>query len=184
MEGVNPEVVGQSPRRIAEIAGIRIPEGTRVICAEIKGVGRDYPLSAEKLCPVLAFYTVEDWESGCKKCIELLNYGGVGHTMVIHSHNDRIIREFGLKKPVFRILVNTPSSQGAIGYTTGLAPALTLGCGTWGGSITSDNVTPLHLINRKRIAYHQTDIKAEPPKTKSKYVYTLTEIQKAVETFS
>lgn len=179
--GVNPNVVGKSPKSIAELAGIAIPDGTRIICAELKGVGRDHPLSAEKLCPVLAFYMVEDWEAGCRKCIELLNYGGVGHTMVIHSHNDRVIREFGLKKPVFRILVNTPSSQGAIGYTTGLAPALTLGCGTWGGSITSDNVTPLHLINRKRIAYHQTEINVEAPIRKAKFVYTMTEIQKAVE---
>lgn len=179
--GVNPKVVGQTPKAIAALAGIQIPEGTRVICAELKGVGREYPLSAEKLCPVLSFYVAEDWEAGCKRCIELLNYGGLGHTMVIHSHNDAVIREFGLKKPVFRILVNTPSSQGAIGYTTGLAPALTLGCGTWGGSITSDNVTPLHLINRKRIAYHRPVKDKAADDKKVKYVYTMAEILKAID---
>ncbi len=179
--GVNPKVVGQSPKTIAELAGIKIPEGTRVICAALKGVGREYPLSAEKLCPVLSFYVVNDWEAGCKRCIELLNYGGLGHTMVIHSNNDAIIREFGLKKPVFRILVNTPSSQGAIGYTTGLAPALTLGCGTWGGSITSDNVSPLHLINRKRIAYHRTVESEKTNHLKANYVYTMAEILKAID---
>lgn len=179
--GVNPKVVGQTPKTIAELAGIRIPEGTRVICAELTGVGKGYPLSAEKLCPVLSFYVVNDWETGCKRCIELLNYGGLGHTMVIHSYNNDIIREFGLKKPVFRILVNTPSSQGAIGFTTGLAPALTLGCGTWGGSITSDNVTPLHLINRKRIAYHRCTEKEAVDNRIEKYVYTMAEIYSAIE---
>ena len=151
--GVNPKVVGQSPKVIAEMAGIAIPEKTRVLMARLSGVGKKYPLSAEKLCPVLAFYTEADWQKACERCYELLEFGGIGHSLVIHSQNDRVIREFALKKPVFRILVNTPSSQGAIGLTTGLAPALTLGCGTWGGSITADNVGPLHLINRKRLAY-------------------------------
>ncbi len=182
--GVNPKVVGQSPTAIAKLAGIEIPEGTKIICVELKGVGKKYPLSAEKLCPVLAFYVIDDWEAGCERCIELLNYGGLGHTMVIHSHNDAIIREFGLKKPVFRILVNTPSSQGAIGYTTGLAPALTLGCGTWGGSITSDNVSPLHLINRKRIAYHQPASEEKAKSKGTRYVYTLTEINKAIDNYN
>lgn len=176
---VNPKVVGQTPKTIAELAGIKIPEGTRVIVARLNGVGKDHPLSAEKLCPVLAFYVEKDWHRACERCIELLNYGGLGHSMVIHSKNNEIIKEFGLKKPVLRILVNTPSSQGAIGFTTGLAPALTLGCGTWGGSITSDNVTPLHLVNTKRIAYH-----IGPKESKEKvacYYYTRAEILKAIE---
>jgi hypothetical protein len=122
--------------------------------ARYTGVGPEYPLSAEKLCPVLAFYVERNWEDACGRCIELASYGGLGHSLVIHSGNQAVIREFALRKPVNRILVNTPSSQGAIGLTTGLDPSLTLGCGSWGGNITSDNVGPLHLINRKRLAYH------------------------------
>jgi acetaldehyde dehydrogenase (acetylating) len=179
--GVNPKVVGQGPQTIAELAGIKIPEGTKVIVAIESGVGKEYPLSAEKLCPVLAFYIENDWKAACERCFELLNHGGLGHSLAIHSQNEQIILEFGLKKPVNRILVNTPSSQGAIGYTTGLAPALTLGCGTMGGSITSDNVSPLHLLNIKRIAYHLpgTDRQAEEKITG--YCYTRAEIWKAIE---
>lgn len=152
--GVNPKVVGQSPSVIASLAGIKIPEGTKALAVYLEGVGSQYPLSAEKLCPVLAFYSEENWEKACERCIELLNYGGLGHSLVIHSKDDKVIMEFGLKKPVSRILVNTPSSQGAIGFTTALSPSLTLGCGTTGGNITSDNVTPMHLINKKRLAWH------------------------------
>lgn len=151
--GLNPGIVGRPATVIARMAGLSVPEGTRVLAVELEGVGKAYPLSAEKLSPVLAFYTVDGWEEGCHRCIQLLQYGGIGHTLVIHSRDESIIREFALKKPVFRILVNTPTSQGAIGLTTGLAPSLTLGCGTWGGNATSDNVTPLHLINIKRLAY-------------------------------
>ena len=152
--GVNPQVVGRPAKEIAARAGIAVPEGTRILIARLAGVGKSHPLSAEKLCPVLAFYVEPDWRKACERCIELLSFGGLGHTLSIHSRNQEIIMEFALKKPVFRILVNTPSSQGAIGLTTGLPPSLTLGCGTWGGNSTSDNVGPLHLINRKRLAYH------------------------------
>lgn len=151
--GMNAKVVGQGPKVIAEMAGIKIPEKTRILVARLNGVGKKYPLSAEKLCTVLGFYVEKDWQKACERCYELLEFGGIGHTLVIHSRNQDVIMEFAMKKPVFRILVNTPSSQGAIGLTTGLAPSLTLGCGTWGGSITADNVSPLHLINRKRLAY-------------------------------
>jgi acetaldehyde dehydrogenase (acetylating) len=152
----NPAVVGRPAAFIAEKAGISVPTETRVLIAELAGVGRDYPLSIEKLCPVLSFYVVEDWRAGCQRCIEILRYGGMGHTMSIHSRNDRIILEFGLKKPAFRIVVNTPTSHGSIGLTTGLDPAMTLGCGGWGGNITSDNITPRHLLNVKRVAYEIT----------------------------
>lgn len=179
--GVNPQVVGQSPKTIAELAGIKLPEGTKVIVAALNGVGKEFPLSAEKLCPVLGFYIEKDWKKSCERCYELLKYGGLGHSLVIHSKNDAVIREFALKKPVFRILVNTPSSQGAIGYTTGLAPALTLGCGTWGGSITSDNVTPLHLINIKRLAYHKQENINRDTDNVANYTYTKVEIIEAVE---
>jgi acetaldehyde dehydrogenase (acetylating) len=116
-------------------------------------VGRDYPLSIEKLCPVLSFYVVRDWREGCERCIQILRYGGMGHTMSIHSKNEDVILQFGLKKPAFRICVNTPTTHGSIGLTTGLDPAMTLGCGGWGGNITSDNISPRHLLNVKRLAY-------------------------------
>ncbi|MBO5783551.1 MAG: acetaldehyde dehydrogenase (acetylating) [Clostridia bacterium] len=152
--GVNADVVGKAPQVIADLAGISMPEGTRVFVVELDKVGTDTPLSAEKLCPVLAFYTVENWVEACELCMELLEFGGLGHSLSIHSNNDEIIEQFGLLKPVSRILVNSPSSQGGIGYTTGLNPSLTLGCGTFGGNIASENITPLHLMNKKRIAYY------------------------------
>ncbi len=118
------------------------------------------PLSIEKLCPVLSFYVVSDWREGCERCKQILRYGGMGHTMSIHSQNDEVILEFGLKKPAFRIVVNTPTTHGSIGLTTGLDPAMTLGCGGYGGNITSDNISPRHLLNIKRLAYEVTPVSA------------------------
>ncbi|HEY3119908.1 MAG TPA: acetaldehyde dehydrogenase (acetylating) [Vicinamibacteria bacterium] len=149
----NPEIVGKPATFIAEKAGLKVPAETRVLVAPLAGVGRDYPLSIEKLSPVLAFYVVKDWHEGCERVLQLLRYGGTGHTMAIHSRDDAVIREFALKKPVFRIIANTQASMGATGYTTGLAPSMSLGCGAYAGNITSDNITPLHLINVKRLAY-------------------------------
>ena len=102
---------------------------------------------------MLSWYVVQDWRAGCERCKEILRYGGMGHTMSIHSRNDQIILEFGLKKPAYRIVVNTPTTHGSVGMTTGLDPAMTLGCGGWGGNITSDNISPKHLLNIKRVAY-------------------------------
>jgi acetaldehyde dehydrogenase (acetylating) len=152
----NPALVGKSATIIAEKCGVTVPGGTRVLLAPLEGVGRDYPLSIEKLCPVLSFYVVKDWREGCERCKEILRYGGMGHTMSIHSQNDQIVLEFGLKKPAFRIVVNTPTTLGSIGLTTGLDPAMTLGCGGYGGNITSDNISPRHLLNIKRLAYEVT----------------------------
>lgn len=152
----NPAVVGKPATFLAQKAGITVPPETRVLIAPLAGVGRDYPLSIEKLCPVLSFYVVKDWREGCERCKQILRYGGMGHTMAIHSRNDEIILEFGLKKPAFRICVNTPTTHGSIGLTTGLDPAMTLGCGGFGGNITSDNISPLHLLNIKRLAYEIT----------------------------
>lgn len=149
----NPALVGRPATVIAEKAGIQVGPGTRVLLAELSGVGRDHPLSIEKLCPVLSFYVVADWREGCERCKEILRYGGMGHTMSIHSRNDDIILQFGLKKPAFRIVVNTPTTLGSIGLTTGLDPSMTLGCGGYGGNITSDNISPRHLLNIKRLAY-------------------------------
>jgi acetaldehyde dehydrogenase (acetylating) len=149
----NPELVGKTATAIAARCGITVPAETRVLLAPLEGVGRDYPLSIEKLCPVLSFYVVRDWREGCERCKQILRYGGMGHTMSIHSRNDQVILEFGLKKPAFRIVANSPTTHGSIGLTTGLDPAMTLGCGGYGGNITSDNISPRHLLNIKRLAY-------------------------------
>jgi acetaldehyde dehydrogenase (acetylating) len=149
----NPKLVGKSAIYVAEQAGFQVPPTTRVLIAELAGVGRDYPLSIEKLCPVLSYYEVADWREGCERCMQILRYGGMGHTMAIHAEDDDVILEFGLKKPAYRIVVNTPTTHGSIGLTTGLDPAMTLGCGGYGGNITSDNISPRHLLNIKRLAY-------------------------------
>ncbi len=158
----SPDIVGQPAPFIARKAGIEVPPDTKILIAELEDVGENYPLSKEKLSPVLAYYEVEDWREGCELCIKMLEFGGLGHTLVIHSENEEIIREFALKKPAFRILVNTGGTHGAIGYSTNLPPSMTLGCGTWGGGITSDNVTPMHLIQIKRLAYPVRDVAPSP----------------------
>jgi acetaldehyde dehydrogenase (acetylating) len=149
----NPELVGRTALEIAGRVDIHVPADTRVLLAPLDGVGREYPLSMEKLCPVLSFYVVADWREACTRCQEILRYGGMGHTMSIHSQDEQVILEFGLKKSAFRIVVNTPTTLGSIGMTTGLDPSMTLGCGGHGGNITSDNITPRHLLNTKRLAY-------------------------------
>jgi len=149
----NPALVGKSAPWLADHVGFKAPPGTRALIAELQGVGRDYPLSIEKLCPVLSYYVVKDWREGCERCKEILRYGGMGHTMSIHSRNEKVILEFGLHKPAYRICVNTPTTHGSIGLSTGLDPAMTLGCGGFGGNITSDNISPRHLLNIKRLAY-------------------------------
>ena len=160
---VNPRVVGRPATVIADLAGIRVPPTTRVLVAPLTGVGKEHPLSAEKLSPILAFYTVANWQEAAKLMTEILRFGGLGHTAVIHSNNDAVIREVGQRIPAFRVVVNSAAPHGSIGYSTRLFPAMTLGCGAAGGNITSDNISPLHLINVKRIAWetrpveHTTD---------------------------
>ena len=149
----NPKIVGKSASFIAEQAGLTVPSETRVLVVALDGVGKEYPLSVEKLSPILSFYVVSDWKEGCERAKEILNYGGMGHTMAIHSSNDDIIREFALQKPASRIIANSSATHGAVGFSTGLEPAMTLGCGSYGGNITSDNITPFHLLNIKRLAY-------------------------------
>jgi acetaldehyde dehydrogenase (acetylating) len=153
---MNAKFVGRPPQVIAAAAGITIPEGTRVLIGEQGGVGDGYPLSYEKLTTVLAFYTVRDWQEACELSIKLLQ-NGIGHTMNIHTEDREMVMRFSAK-PASRILVNTGGTQGGTGASTGLAPALTLGCGAVGGSATSDNVTPLNLINIKRVAYGIVDL--------------------------
>jgi acetaldehyde dehydrogenase (acetylating) len=154
----NPALVGRAATVIAEKCGISVPADTRVLIAPLDGVGRDFPLSIEKLCPVLSYYVVKDWREGCERCKQILRYGGMGHTMSIHSQNEQVILEFGLKKPAFRIVVNSPTTHGSVGLSTGLDPAMTLGCGGYGGNITSDNISPRHLLNIKRLAYEVTPV--------------------------
>jgi len=155
---INPEIVGKPAQFIAKYAGFSVPDSTKVLLADCIKVGKEEPLSAEKLSPILAFYTVDGWLEGCHKCIELLNFGGIGHTMSIHSGDQEIIMKFALEKPAFRIIVNSASSLGAVGYTTALDPSMTLGVGTWGGSIISENVTAKHLMNIKTLAFEVTPL--------------------------
>ncbi|MDX2129609.1 MAG: aldehyde dehydrogenase family protein [Chloroherpetonaceae bacterium] len=152
-KGLNPEVVGKPATFIAERAGIAVPSETTVLIAEIGGVGKKHPLSSEKLSPVLSFFTEDGWEAGCKRSIEILEFGGIGHSLAVHTENPMVIEQFALHKPAHRILINTVSAVGAVGYTTDLPPAMTLGPGTIGGSITTDNITPMHLLNIKRVAF-------------------------------
>ncbi len=149
----HPDLVGRRAVEIAERAGLQVPDRTRALIVPLQGVGRDHPLSIEKLCPVLSFYVVKDWREGCERCRQILTYGGMGHTMAIHSRDESVILEFALEKPAFRIVVNTPATLGSIGMTTGLDPSMTLGCGGHGGNVTSDNISPRHLLNVKRLAY-------------------------------
>lgn len=148
---MNAKFVGRSPQVISTAAGISIPDGTKVLIGEQNGVGDGYPLSYEKLTTVLAFYTVRDWHEACELSIKLLQ-NGIGHTMSLHTGDRDMVMKFA-KKPASRILVNTGGSQGGTGASTGLLPSFTLGCGTWGGSSVSENVSPMHLINIKRVAY-------------------------------
>lgn len=150
---MNPAIVGRDAMTIARIAGIEVPAGTRLLISDEQGVGAKFPFSKEKLTALLGFYVVNDWHQACELCHALLHNCGIGHSLAIHSNNEDVIREFGLKKPVSRILVNTPSTQGGVGLTTALFPSFTLGCGAVGGSATSDNVTPMNLLNIRRVAY-------------------------------
>jgi len=150
---MNTDVVGKSAGFVAAYAGFKIPAGTRILVYPLLKVGRQEPLSHEKLTTVLGWYEADNWERGCEISIALIETGGRGHTQIIHANDEKVIMAFGLEKPVFRILVNTMGTLGAIGLTTGVMPSMTLGSGGVGGSITGDNVTAYHLINIKRLAY-------------------------------
>ena len=156
----NTKIVGRAATVIAEMAGIKVPPATRVLVARLapEQVGREFPLSAEKLSPILAFYAVPNLAGGIALCRRLLEFGGLGHTCAIHSQNRAAILEFGTAMPAFRVVVNTASVHGSIGYSTNLFPAMTLGCGAPGGNITSDNIGPQHLMNVKRIAWESRPV--------------------------
>ena len=150
---VNPKCVGQAPGKIARMAGFEVPADTSILVVEIRGVGKQHPLSAEKLSPVLSLYFLKDFEACVDACAAILKFGGLGHTCVIHAKDEERIRYYGIRMPAFRVLVNTPAPQGSTGITTNVFPSMTLGCGAMAGNITSDNIGPQHLRNIKRIAY-------------------------------
>ena len=148
-----PAAVGKSPQYLAAMAGIQVPQHARILVAHLNKVGRDELLSREKLTTVLGWYEADGWEAGCERCIELIQFGGRGHSLVIHATDEKVIMAFGLEKPVFRIAVNTMATLGAIGLTTKIMPSLTLGPGGIGGAITGDNITVYHLFNVKHMAF-------------------------------
>ncbi|MCL2588239.1 MAG: aldehyde dehydrogenase family protein [Oscillospiraceae bacterium] len=150
---LNGEVIGISAVKLAKRAGFHVPDHTSVLISEQKYVFRENPYAKEKLCPVLAYYVEEDWENACEKCIELLIGERQGHTLVIHSEDEEVIRQFILRKPVARVLVNTPAVFGGIGLTTNLMPSMTLGSGALGSGITSDNVSPMNLVYIRKVGY-------------------------------
>lgn len=150
---MNADIVGKPAKFIADKAGINVPEDISLLIARLDGVGDKYPLSSEILAPVIAFYIVDDFRSAVNRCIELNYYGGIGHTVSIFSNDDEKIKQFSLLMNAGRIVVNTPSSQGAVGFLyNNFSVSLTLGCGTGGKNITTDNVTAKHLLNIQRIA--------------------------------
>ncbi len=150
---VNPKCVGQAAPKIARMAGFEVPEDTPILVVELEGVGKQHPLSAEKLSPVLSVYFMKDFDACVGICRSILRFGGLGHTCGIYSQDDAKIRRYALEMPAMRVLVNTPTPQGSTGITTNVFPAMTLGCGAAAGNITSDNIGPQHLINIKRLAY-------------------------------
>ena len=160
---LNPQIVGKSVEFIANLAGINVPPGTRCLLADVGGVGREFPLSMEKLSPILAFYVEDGIERGAARCNEVLHYGGMGHTAGIHTRSREAAVRYGSEMPASRITVNTPTTHGAIGFSTALPPSMTLGCGSWGGNVTSDNVSPLHLMDIKRVAFETRPVKSKRP---------------------
>src|SRR5947208_298250 len=160
---LNPMVVGKSVEAIAKMAGISAPPGTRCLIADVSGVGRDFPLSMEKLSPILAFYVEDGIERGAARCSEVLHYGGMGHTAGIHTRSREAAIRYGGEMPASRVTVNTPTTHGAIGFSTALPPSMTLGCGSWGGNVTSDNVSPLHLMDIKRVAFETRAVASKRP---------------------
>ena len=160
---LNPGIVGKSVDVIAKMAGLSVPTGTRCLMVDVMGVGRDFPLSMEKLSPILAFYVEDGLSRGADRCHEILGYGGMGHTAGVHTRSREAAVSFGREMPASRITVNTPTTHGAIGFSTALPPSMTLGCGSWGGNVTSDNVSPLHLMDIKRVAFETRPVKSTRP---------------------
>ena len=156
---LNPEIVGKAATVLAEKAGFAVPATTKVLVAREQEAGPTRPYSMEKLCPVLAFFVMENEDAVLAKAIEVLIHEGSGHTFAMHAEDQDVIRKFALQIPVSRFLVNTPAALGGIGASTGLFPALTLGCGAVGGSSSSNNISPMDLINIRRVAWGTEEVK-------------------------
>jgi acyl-CoA reductase-like NAD-dependent aldehyde dehydrogenase len=154
---MNPELVGLDPWIVAEKAGFGVPRHTTVLLAHQGGVGPDWPLSIEILCPLLSIHVVDEWEEGCEVSLQILNYGGLGHTIGVWARSEEVLNAWYLEKPASRIVVNGPTSEGAVGFSTGLKPAMSLGCGPLAGNITSDNISARHMINVKRVGLRRRD---------------------------
>lgn len=156
---MNPVVVGQSAFKIAKLAGFEVPEDTKILIAKLNGVGPKYPLSREKLSPILAYYIVDGWEQGIRIAEEMVEFGGLGHSAVIHSEDEKVIDEFARRIKAGRLIINSPSTHGAIGdiYNTNM-PSLTLGCGSFGRNSTTANVSAVNLINKKRVARRRVNM--------------------------
>lgn len=150
---MNPDLVGQSPQKVAELCRIQVPADATLLISEYEGIGKQYPLSLEILAPFLTLYTVQNWQEGLKVSEDILNLGGRGHTFGIYAEDEQVVMEFARVLPAYRVLVNSPTSLGAIGLSTNLFPSMTLGCGTYGNNITSDNIGPMNLLNWKKVAW-------------------------------
>lgn len=171
---LNPGIVGKSAEYIANLAGVSIPSGTRCLIADCAGVGRDHPWSIEKLSPTLAFFVVDGVDAGANRCYEILQFGGMGHTAGMHTQNREAAIAYGAKMPASRVVINSPTTHGAIGFSTDLPPSMTLGCGSWGGNVTSDNVSPIHLMDIKRVAWETRPVGAERRKAGAAAVHAET----------
>ncbi len=158
---LNAGIVGKSAAFIANLAGISVPDGTRCLLADCAGVGRDYPWSIEKLSPTLAFFVVDGAEQGANRCQEILQFGGMGHTSGMHTQDRAAAIRYGEQMPAARVIINSPTTHGAIGFSTDLTPSMTLGCGSWGGNVTSDNISPVHLMDIKRVAFETKPVNGE-----------------------
>ena len=171
---LNPEIVGKEATNLAKMAGFSVPCSTKILVAREQEAGPTRPYSMEKLCPVLAFFVMPDEQSVLDKAIEVLTHEGSGHTFAIHCADEKVIERFALQIPVSRFLVNTPAALGGIGQSTGLFPALTLGCGAVGGSSSSNNISPLDLINIRRVAWGTDNAPTPSPQVDASLVEMLT----------
>ena len=172
---LNPEIVGKNAIYLAQKAGFSVPRDTKILVAREQEAGPSRPYSMEKLCPVLAWYLMDSEDAVLRKCVEVLTFEGSGHTFVMHAEEEAVVRRFAEKIPVSRFLVNTPAALGGIGATTGLFPALTLGCGAVGGSSSSNNISPMDLINIRRIAWNKEQTVPGQPQINTDLVDLLTQ---------
>ena len=171
---LNPEIVGKPATKLAQMAGFSVPESTGVLVAREQEAGPTRPYSMEKLCPVLAFFVMDSEDAVLQKAVEVLTFEGSGHTFAMHCEDPAVVRKFALQIPVSRFLVNTPAALGGIGATTRLFPALTLGCGAVGGSSTSNNISPMDLVNIRRVAYDVQEKTVETPAADDSLVEMIT----------